>query len=580
MAEDTGTIISAEIQGVEMAFKCGTGTAKALMKMFSVLFGKDAAERRKYRADARLSKANLKELLDAKELSEWISNNPELAGYKEIVKTSEGAPLIIHIPETAAREGSAISMLCKEKGIHIPEDMQNNPIISERDADIRAYLEADGSLNMFSEDELSMSALSYLRKQTGAPYKDMPDDDLNDPYVCVIVRAQDAALYSDFAKKEKDAFIKNCDALSEKYKTEAKREREISESASDEKEKELHSRNAENFENAAKEARESRDEARKSNELAESMETYIKKPLIQDSEMLRDPKSAAQKSISAVSITADKAFSKITTEERIPAGRKLFMRGCDWEKPERKATWKETPPMAGASMGKQRNRKGTMKDPPFEDYVPFRYAERTFCTDEVTGLIYSDYQVFSDGRKTLAVSDKGYSKERWESEGVPKLKSSLGMTDDDTVIVGSTREAIKAGSPERGMNRLSEDAVIFQQKAEAERKLDENFNRAAIIKAAVPIAERGGSIFFEAGTEKEEGLIGVRNKSGLLKLNADGLTYDISLIDGKANLYDRKLNKTGKTINTQDLLVIGGREIPGRAAGIKLQKPLPSHIRK
>lgn len=561
MADDVGTVINAEIQGVQIALKCTAETAKAILKLLSVIFGKDAAER-------KAAKEKLKQLLEEKdklatrdERENFLRAHPLATENKDIIELSDGDPMTSKVPECFMKEGTGLYQQLDAHKITLPEDIQktiaNEPIISKQQEILKDYLENTVDLNAkvrpdgtvahlidrYTPDEQMLSAFQASIIKANIPVAMLPDDDPTDRYQNVSCMRQDAGMLAGITNSLNDAYRKNCDARVDDYHAKYNEAKRKAANATTKDDKDKFEGEAVKYQQAAADAIRDRDGVIDNVKLQQTFAKWAENPALKHSEALKDPKGARMKDDLSHDVDKTKAFAVVTNPDDIPKEGKRFYAGKE---------------------------EGT-------------YAEREYAVDKETGLAYSDYTVFKDGKVDTMLSDAQYPGEKWETEGQPKLEENLGISGQETVTEGATYESIIPAKPDRGEHVLSDDAKTLQKAEEKERTIEQNFNIAAEVKAAKPIAEKDGQVYFAVEVDGEKAVVSARNDGRYVRANGD--TYDVSLPkDAEFTLYkadkDGKFVSTGEKAKTSRISAFGGASVPTYGREVKVSKKAESKTRK
>lgn len=507
MADEVSTVVNAEIEGIKVVAKGGAEAVKALMKLLSVLFGKEAAERKRAKAQEKLTEAELRELNDKKFINEKLRKDPCSALASDIQVSSEGVVSIVHLPKQYSKPGSAIALVCRDKGINIPEKILNNPIIEDRNRRIFKWLEKNPKeLDKLNVKELNTTKLDYLRIKNGIPLVKNPvDDNPNDDFDCFMSRGQDLAFWADTEKSALKEYKASKEEEALRFERIAKEEDALSEKTGEQKDKKQHKKNADN-------AREAKNECEKDIKIAdeiektgpEALDTFAQKESVKKS--IADANAEKLRTGQRWEEKIDEAFMPVYTEDKIPVSGMRFYAGKDGSYAIR--TYEIEPPKFHTIL----NDDGTEEDvvdPP---------------------KVASSYEVYDkNGKVTARLDERICSPKQWKEQAIPELQSKLGLESAAVVVVGETKSAIFPVDVERSKAPLSEDAKTFNKEALTETKKTENFNRAATYENVKNVGGNEKTAVFEAElTDGSKTFIAIPNDEKHIAKGKDGL-FNVTL---------------------------------------------------
>ena len=558
MAEEVGTIINAEIEGVKIVLKGGAESVKALLKLFAVLFGKEAAERRRAKAQAKMTEAELKELNDKKHIAERLKRDPCSASTSDIQHTSEGVIQVIHLPKQYSKSGSAIGLVCRDKGIEIPDTILNNPIIEDRNRQIFKWLEDNpAELAKLTDKDLAVTKLDYLRIKNGLPLVKNPvDDNPNDDFDCFMSRGQDLAFWADTEKSALKEYKSSKEEQALQYENIAKQEDDLSQKATETEPKKRHKKNAD-------EARAAKSECEEDIKVADEIEKAGPVPL--DQFAMKETVRESLKDVNAEKLRTgqhweekiDEAFNPVYSEEKIPESGKRFYSGKN---------------------GSYAVRDYIVEPPKIVTVLNDDGTERQKIEPAKVNSVYSVYD--KNGKNIASFDERFCTPKQWKDEAIPELQKTLGLESAAVVTIGETKDAIFPVDVERATAPLSEDAKTFNKEAAKEEKKTENFNRAATYENIKNVGGDEKTAYFEAELSNgNKAVISVPNDKDHISKGENGL-YNVTL--GKNDTYavlqkgekDAKGYKlTGKSVSHADISKLGSGNTPKKAPTMPKKAP-------
>lgn len=558
MAEEVGTIINAEIEGIKIVAKGSAESVKALLKLLSVLFGKEAAERRKARAQEKLTEAELYELSNKQFISEKLKRNPCAALSSDLQITSDGPISIVHLPKQFSKPGSAIALVCRDKGISIPEAILNNPIIDDRNKQIFKWLESNPKeMDKLNNKELNTTKLDYLRIKNGLPLVKNPvDDNPNDDFDCFMSRGQDLAFWADIEKSALKEYKASKEEEAMRFERIAKKEDSLSEEADTQNDKKQHKKNADTAREAKYECEKGileADEIEKSG--PEVIDKFAQKESVQKS--IEDANAEKVRTGQHWEEKIDEAFKPVHTEDKVPESGLRYYAGKDGAYAIR--SYEVEPPKFHT----------VLKDDGTEDEVidPPKVA--------------SSYEVYDkNGKLTARLDERLCSPKQWKEEAIPELQSKLGLESAAVVVVGETKAAISPVDVDRAAKSLSEDAKTFNKEALTESKKTENFNKAATYEKVKNVGGNEKSAIFEAElSDGSKTFIAIPNDKDHIKKGEDGL-FNITLNKDESYATFKKGDKsfkiTDKTVKHSDIANLGSDKAIGKTPAVKKAPAKPA----
>lgn len=543
MADEVGTIINAEVEGIKIVAKGTEEAIKALLKLLSVLFGKEAAERRRANAAAKLSEEELKALTDKTKIEEKLKNNPLSATMSDLQLTSKEGLSVLHFPKQYSKPGSAIVSICQDKVINLPDKIKNDPVIESRIQRTFKWLEKNpDEAKKLNKDDFTMSKLDYLRTKSGLPLvKSSIDDNPNDDFDCMTTRSQDLAMWADAEKSALKEYKTSKEEQAIQYEQLAKEEDGLSEKEQERDQKKKHKKNADNAREAKKECEndiKAASDFEKSGPV--SLEEFAQKESVQKS--IEDVTSEKIRTGQHWEETPENAFKPVYSEDKVPESGKRYYAGKNGSYAVREYTVE--PPRVVTVL----NDDGTED----EKIEPARVS--------------SSYNVYDKSGKVIGLYDERQcTPKQWSEQALPALMENLGLAGATAIMVGETKDAIAPVDVERAKKPLSEDAKEFNKAATKEAEKTENFNRAAVHENIRNVGGDEKTLLFEAELKDgSKAAIAVPNDTKHIARGEDG-QFNVTLNKNESYAVykagEAGFKNTGKTVSHDTVARLGNKEI-------------------
>lgn len=559
MPDDVGTIVNAVINGVQVVFRGGMELAKGGFSILKYLL--DSAKQAKVNAaDRELKETQLETArMQKEELQNTIENRKRrdaLQGqtsYEELLRGNEGSPLPgVEIPVESTLSPSGVEdwyadmkfkepkkfkdlpeyittnpdnqernyqilEFCKKEKIDVPENIKGitseEALLKKGEDNIRTQLTKnlkskhtkDGKIdevalkadfdkqlaelkaigneknlvkrnngylawaknNGFSLDtKPAISSLEYFSKSKNIPYFIYPDATPWDSKMPINCLNQDLNLFAEFSKSQNMRAQKNYENARDIAAKNEKKFNSLADKAVDPKEKEFYQKEAAKWHDRRHDCDVNLSELKKLDEQGCTRTFEELNKSLENTEIMTDPKNAAKNGFFSISMPKDEAFDKVATTSRIPDGCEAYYEGAD-----------------GSLLKRQ-----FIKAPEDNDRV------------------YSNYTLYDkDGKQIDSFSDKSYTWEKWQKEGIPYIEKKLHIEGQARVNQTSIQKGISYSRVERGGQELSEAGKEFMKQLKTEKEKTENFQIAATIPAAKPVRDKDGLVYFNA--EVSEGVV-------------------------------------------------------------------------